>query len=179
MSLYERMGVGLCPKRRARRMCAEAFGVEEHRLVAACRQQEIVIPRHATYYVLRRRFPEMSFPQIGRFMGGRDHSTIIHGIRAIEARMERDKVLASLVQSLVRGRLPQEQDAHVRAWLRFSCQLWDAARSSPPPAALPVEPESDLAEFIDPSRLFCAQCDRSVSGVEAARCAARLCGIRA
>lgn len=106
----------ICPKRRARRMCAEAFRVEERRLVAAGRKREIVIPRHATYFVLRQRFPMMSLPQIGRFMGGRDHSTILHGLRTIEERMARDPQLRSKVWALVRGRMPEAFDLHVRAW---------------------------------------------------------------
>jgi hypothetical protein len=159
-------------------MCAEAFGIEEHRLVAACRRREVIIPRHATYYVLRERFPTMSLPQIGRFMGGRDHSTIISGIRATKARMEHDDALRELVQWLIKGRIPQEQDAHVVRW-RVAI-AFEARRRKPVLAvtAQPPEPDSELADFFDPSRIFCGQCDRSVTTPEALRCSQRFCGLK-
>lgn len=175
MSIYERLSGPTCPKRRIRRLCAEAFGVEEHRLVGASRERDIVVPRQATYYVLRKRFPDMSLPRIGRFMV-RDHSTVSHGIRVIEAPMEEDDALRQLVQALVKGRLPEEQDAHVRQWqveLAYRQRTVRAVKLAAPA----IEPDSELGEFIDPTRMFCAQCDRSVTGIEAARCEWRLCGI--
>lgn len=177
MNHYEQLDAVTCPKRRTRRMCAEAFGIEEHRLVGACRLREVVIPRHATYYVLRHRFPDMSFPRIGRFMGGRDHSTIIHGIRAIEQRMRHDEALRQLVGALVHGRLPEQQDAHVRRWTVEQLYRHNARRTIRPAAPAPAV-DSELAEFVDSSRMFCNQCDRAVTGVEAARCTQRLCSFR-
>ncbi len=194
MSLYDQLREPICLKRRARRMCAQAFGVEEHRLVGASRVREIVVPRHATYYVLRRRFPMMSLPSIGRFMGGRDHSTILHGIRAIEARMERDPALRVLVNALVNGRLPQQQDCHVSAWLvaqhdarieaearaAFEQRIAEQARERRKRAALADQAEADpeFLEALDPSRVFCGQCDRAVTRNEAARCLQSRCGLK-
>ena len=178
MSVYEQMADALCPKRRTRRMCAEAFGVEEHRLVGACRRREIIIPRHATYYVLRERFPDMSLPWIGRFMGGRDHSTILRGIRAIKDRMERDAALQQTVMALVKGRLPEDHNAHVMRWLVEQAYRKQLSAAPVPKPALLADPDSSLAEYADMTRLFCGQCDRAVTGVEAVRCSARLCGLR-
>jgi hypothetical protein len=162
-------------------MCAEAFGVEEHRLVGASRLQEIVIPRHATFYVLRRRFPDMSYPRIGRFMGGRDHSTILHGIRNIEERMKRDDALRHLVQSLVRGRIPVQADAHVMIW-RLQQQPQRKADQRIARARVivteVVPADSDLAEFVDTNRTFCGQCDRAVTLIEAAGCKSARCGAK-
>ena len=39
---------------------------------------------------LAKRFTSNSFPVIGRRFGGRDHSTVIHAVRAIENNMEKD-----------------------------------------------------------------------------------------
>ncbi len=179
MSVYEEMA--LCPKRAVRRLCADAFGVEEHRLVGASRMREIVVARHATCYVLRARFPEMSFPWLGRFMGGRDHSTIINAVRQTEWRMARDEELRLLIESLLRWPLPgQQPDSHVRLW-----RLWCAhmARIGALPRPEAPEPKlepiySELAEFADPRKVFCWQCDRSQTIDAAARCQARFCGLR-
>ncbi len=178
MNSYEQLSQRLCPKRRTRQMCAEAFGVEEHRLVGHSRVRAIVVPRHATFYVLRERFPDMSLPWIGRFMGGRDHSTILHGIRSINERMKRDDALRQLVQSLVKGRLPEDHDAHVVRWRVERAYSVRPRKQALPVAVQKPAPESELAEFFDASRLFCEQCDRSVTGVEAARCSQRLCGLK-
>ena len=162
-------------------MCAEAFGVEEYRLVGTCRRREIVIPRHATFYVLRRRFPDMSLPWIGRFMGGRDHSTVLSGIRNIEERMKRDEALHQLVQSLVRGRIPVMADAHVISW-HLHLQSYRKADHRIARARVivteVVPADSDLAEFVDANRTFCGQCDRAVTLIEAAGCKSARCGAK-
>lgn len=51
------------------------------------RRTKAVIPcRHAVMYRLRKE-TEMSLPKIGAFLGGRDHTTVIAGIKKHEARM--------------------------------------------------------------------------------------------
>jgi len=35
-------------------------------------------------YAIRQLCPHMSLPAIGRMLGGRDHTTILHGVRKIE-----------------------------------------------------------------------------------------------
>ena len=52
------------------------------------RDRPIAWPRQEAYSAVRSRLG-WSYPRIGRYFGDRDHSTIIHGIGAYEARMER------------------------------------------------------------------------------------------
>lgn len=165
MSAYNQMA--LCPKRAMRRMCAEAFGIEEHRLVGAGRKPDVVIARQATYLVLRRRWPDMSFPRIGDLMGGRDHSTIISGIAAIERKMADDPALRQVVAALIKGRLPAQSDAHVFQW---RTHLMREARRE----ALAASLEGEAAD----GKLFCEQCDRALSIDEAARCESPFCGLQ-
>ena len=54
------------------------FGVTEGQLIAPGRQKEWV-ERRAICYQLCRELSNASFPQIGRYFGGRDHTTIING----------------------------------------------------------------------------------------------------
>ena len=47
-------------------------------------------PRQIVMHIAREKCPHLSLPSIGRLMGGRDHTTVIHGIKACQIRMEDD-----------------------------------------------------------------------------------------
>ncbi|MFA7252935.1 MAG: chromosomal replication initiator protein DnaA [Patescibacteria group bacterium] len=53
-------------------------------IISKKRTKELVLPRQITMYLLRHECG-LSFPEIGREMGGKDHSTIMHGCNKIEA----------------------------------------------------------------------------------------------
>jgi chromosomal replication initiator protein len=59
-------------------------------LLGKKRTKEIVSPRQITMYLLRHE-AGLSFPEIGREMGGRDHSTIMHGCSKIEADVSKNQ----------------------------------------------------------------------------------------
>ena len=48
------------------------------------REAKTVRWRHIEMFLLKSR-TNLSFPEIGRRMGGRDHSTVLHGVRKVEA----------------------------------------------------------------------------------------------
>jgi hypothetical protein len=165
----------LSPVQAVRRACAKAFKIDEAQLLSRSRVRWLSVPRQATCYVLRHRFSHLSYPAIARLVRRSDHSTIIHACRQTEARMARDAALAAKITALIV--LPVDaraHDAHVTAWAM--------ARLHQPPAAAPSDApifdDDELAEFIDPARVFCGQCDRSLLPAEAARCGSRLCGLR-
>lgn len=58
---------------------------------------EHVRARQIACVLIRHWRPDLSYPIIGRMLGGRDHSTIIHGRRAIMERVKRDSDLAQMV----------------------------------------------------------------------------------
>jgi chromosomal replication initiator protein len=65
---------------------AERYGVSVEDLKGPRRYRNFVIPRHeAMYEMVERRL--WSLPQIGRFMGGRDHTTVLNGWRRHAERM--------------------------------------------------------------------------------------------
>jgi chromosomal replication initiator protein len=41
-----------------------------------------------------------SYPEIGEKFGGKDHSTAIHAVRQIEKRLNEDRDLGNLIESL-------------------------------------------------------------------------------
>lgn len=58
------------------------FKVKVSDLKSAKRNRKYTVPRHIAMYFCRE-LCKMSFPEIGSFFGGRDHSTVIHSYRKI------------------------------------------------------------------------------------------------
>lgn len=59
-------------------------------LLGRKRTKEIVLPRQIAMYLLRHE-SNLSYPEVGRAMGGKDHSTIIHGCEKIEANISQNQ----------------------------------------------------------------------------------------
>lgn len=68
-------------------------------LLGKKRTRELVLPRQITMYLLRFE-ADMSFPEIGREMSGKDHSTIIHGCKKIETEIRNNKKLKDDIGNL-------------------------------------------------------------------------------
>ena len=75
------------------RMCVEVisarYNVSRGDLLSARRTRPVVLPRQIVMWLAKERTPR-SLPEIGRQLGGRDHTTILHGIRQVEARRAAD-----------------------------------------------------------------------------------------
>ncbi|MBA4326380.1 MAG: chromosomal replication initiator protein DnaA, partial [Rhodobacter sp.] len=65
------------------------------------RLRTIARPRQVAMYLSKQLTPR-SLPEIGRRFGGRDHTTIMHGVRKIEELMTIDSQLADDLQLLRR-----------------------------------------------------------------------------
>ena len=59
---------------------SEGVGVED--LLGQNRSAKIAIPRQLAMYLLRT-YNEISLPQIGELLGGRDHTTVMYGIKKV------------------------------------------------------------------------------------------------
>ncbi|WP_298700934.1 helix-turn-helix domain-containing protein [uncultured Brevundimonas sp.] len=64
---------------------AERHGLTFDQLISDRRHKPIARPRQIAMYVMREVCPHLSLPTIGRILGGRDHTTILHGVQRIEA----------------------------------------------------------------------------------------------
>jgi chromosomal replication initiator protein len=91
---------------------ASAFDVTVADLSGRSRQRHIAEARQAAAWVLRRASP-LSLEQIGRLLGGRDHTTIIHAVAQIEQRVAADPAYAAQLHSLLPQR-PLTAPAHTR-----------------------------------------------------------------
>lgn len=65
------------------RVVAKFYGVTPNDIRSESREADAVHPRMVAVYVARS-ITEMSFPKIGRFLGGRDHSTAMHSFQKIK-----------------------------------------------------------------------------------------------
>ena len=63
------------------------------------RGKEIVLPRQVAMYVLRAE-TGASLVEIGGLLGGRDHSTVMHGIEKMEKHLESDTSLRNHINAI-------------------------------------------------------------------------------
>jgi len=62
---------------------ADYFDIKIEEITNRSRKKKVVKPRQIAFYLLRSDI-EMSYPEIGKFMGGRDHSTAIYAYEKIK-----------------------------------------------------------------------------------------------
>lgn len=72
-----------------KRAAGKYFKLTNNDFISARRVCTVAYPRHVVMY-LAKTLTGKSFPDIGRRLGGRDHTTIIHGVRKIEALIKTD-----------------------------------------------------------------------------------------
>lgn len=77
----------------------DATGITAGELLGQCRVARIARPRQILFWLLRRH-AGLSLPAIGRRIGDRDHTTVLHGCRRVEAMMAADPAFKGLVSSL-------------------------------------------------------------------------------
>jgi chromosomal replication initiator protein len=75
------------------------YRVDARRLQSRRRLQSIVLPRQVCMY-LARLLTGLSLEAIGRYFGGRDHSTVLHACRKVERALDTDEVLGGTVRQL-------------------------------------------------------------------------------
>ena len=71
------------------RKVADSFGVAIERMLGRDRSREVALPRQIAMYLLREE-SNISLPQIGETLGGRDHTTVMYGCEKINELLEED-----------------------------------------------------------------------------------------
>ena len=71
---------------------SQTFGISNERLLGRERTREVALPRQIAMYLLREE-GGVSLPQIGDFIGGRDHTTVIYACDKVNELMETDERL--------------------------------------------------------------------------------------
>ncbi len=75
------------------------YGVKLTDLQSKRRQKSISLPRQVCMY-LARKHTRYSLEEIGGYFGGRDHTTVMHAVRAIRERCENDDDFEGIVAAL-------------------------------------------------------------------------------
>jgi chromosomal replication initiator protein len=83
------------------RKVAEHYNIRLSDMIGPKRVRTIARPRQIAMY-LSKQLTSRSLPDIGRRFGGRDHTTIMHGVRKIEELMTGDSQLSDDLQMLKR-----------------------------------------------------------------------------
>lgn len=76
------------------RIVGEAHDVDPAEIVSQRMRDAVIWPRQLTMW-LARQLTDQSLPQIGRAIGGRDHTTIRHGIERVEEILGGDPIRAA------------------------------------------------------------------------------------
>jgi chromosomal replication initiator protein len=71
------------------RRVADAYGVTVERILGRDRSRQVALPRQIAMYLLREE-ANISLPQIGETLGGRDHTTVMYGCDKISDMLETD-----------------------------------------------------------------------------------------
>jgi chromosomal replication initiator protein len=80
---------------------AEHYNIRLSDMIGPKRVRTIARPRQIAMY-LAKQLTSRSLPEIGRRFGGRDHTTIMHGVRKVEELMTSDSQLSDDLQMLKR-----------------------------------------------------------------------------
>ncbi len=75
------------------------YDIQAEDLKGPRRSRSVTVPRQIIMY-LSRKLTEASLPQIGDMLGGRDHSTVLHGCAKIESLMQESPPIKAAVSDL-------------------------------------------------------------------------------
>ena len=75
------------------------FAVTKEEIMSGRRKKELVLPRQIAIYLIREQTTK-SLPEIGKIMGGKDHTTIMHSEKKISDLLETDIKLKESVENL-------------------------------------------------------------------------------
>jgi chromosomal replication initiator protein len=80
---------------------AEYFSLKQADLLSERRTRAVARPRQIAMHLCKQ-LTTRSYPDIGRRFGGRDHTTVLHGVRKIDELMGQDEQIARDVEALTR-----------------------------------------------------------------------------
>mgnify|MGYP001011191972 FL=1 len=81
------------------KIIAGFYSTDPEQIYIKTRKKEIVNIRQITMYILREYF-NISYPAIGKEIGGRDHTTVIHSYEKIKEKLKDDPSLVQEIEQL-------------------------------------------------------------------------------
>ncbi|OGD66258.1 hypothetical protein A3F08_02580 [Candidatus Berkelbacteria bacterium RIFCSPHIGHO2_12_FULL_36_9] len=71
------------------KVISDFFSVKKEEILGKKRQKELVHPRQISMLLLKQEL-NYSFPMIGKLLGGKDHTTIMYGVRKMEKEIQKN-----------------------------------------------------------------------------------------
>lgn len=81
------------------KLTAKTYNVGADDVRGKSRRQELVVPRQVSMYLIRE-LTTHSYPEIGQYFSGRDHSTVMYAVQKVARALEQDDVLARSVRDI-------------------------------------------------------------------------------
>jgi chromosomal replication initiator protein len=85
------------------RVTAKHYDVEPTDVKSKGRRHELVVPRQIAMYLIRE-LTSHSYPEIGQFFSGRDHSTVMYAVQKVADQLDEDPALDQRIRE-IRGDL--------------------------------------------------------------------------
>ena len=82
------------------RAVADRFSMQPAQLKMKSNTRQIAYPRQVAMFLVKE-LTHASLPEIGRYFGGKHHTTVLHSIQKIEELRQRDEDLNSLIHSVM------------------------------------------------------------------------------
>jgi chromosomal replication initiator protein len=82
------------------RAVAERFSLQPSQLKMKSNTRQIAYPRQIAMYLVKE-LTHASLPEIGRYFGGKHHTTVLHSVQKIEELRQHDEDLNNLILSLI------------------------------------------------------------------------------
>ncbi len=82
------------------RAVAQEFSLQPQELKQKCNARRVSFPRQVAMY-LAKKLTSMSYPEIGRYFGGKHHTTVLHAVEKIGKLCERDPEINRLINRLI------------------------------------------------------------------------------
>lgn len=84
---------------------ARYYGTSKEAIISKKRTKEVVNPRHVSMYLCRE-LTDTSYDEIGKAIGGRDHSTVMHGYEAISSDLSTNPTLKDDINNIKKKIMP-------------------------------------------------------------------------
>lgn len=82
-----------------RDVVCDYYHVPADKVFKKCRKREFVLTRHVIFFFAKSEL-FMSLHQIAQFCGGQDHTTVVHGIKALHDRIDTENSIRADIEIL-------------------------------------------------------------------------------
>ena len=78
---------------------ADFFNIDTHDLKKSKRSKSLILPRQIVMYLVRE-LTDLSFPEIGNFLGAKHHTTVLYATRKLKEVLKKDKKTKNIIHSI-------------------------------------------------------------------------------